>query len=184
MALCPHRCAELRLSYAHQILIYAKARNHYGHLARTLFDSWHAAKRGGAFLTHPRGNSKPGYNPVHLNKPKPHEKREALLALRHSKAAHEIMHYRAAGDLIKDHSVPIALLASWIREAHLETPACVDRLLDQWYHVALITKGEHDDLDEAGLQSAMPRDWNGKDPWARYAAAGIDLMPLPLLAPL
>jgi len=33
-------------------------------------------------------------------------------------------------------------------------------------------------LNKFGLRSTMPRDWDGKDVFARYAAIGIEVVPI------
>jgi len=43
--------------------------------------------------------------------------------------------------------------------------------------VVLVTKEESDQLNKAKLGSKMPEGWNGTDPLARYAAAGIEVVP-------
>jgi hypothetical protein len=175
MVLDPSRCQELRLSYASHILAFVEVDNPYGHLMRTLLDSWHAAKRGWPFMTRPGPGA--GYSPIHLNAPAPNSNREALLLLRHSRAANDIMHYRATGELVKDHAVPVATIRGWICKAGLRTTEDVDAFLLKWYRVTLLTKGEHKSLDKADLRSAMPHDWDSSNPWARYAA--IDMLPDP-----
>nr|WP_314444395.1 hypothetical protein [uncultured Sphingomonas sp.] len=181
MALDPIRCSELRLSYARQILAFVEVNNPYGHLMRTLLDGWYAAKRGWPFMMRP-GHGGEGYSPIHLNAPKPNQHRQALLLLRHSRAAHDIMHHRATGDLVKDHAVPIRAIRQWVCEANLSKPEDVDTFLAKWYRVALITKEEHRCLDKVNLRSAMPNNWNSSDPWARYAE--IDMLPDPDDAPI
>lgn len=175
MPLDAKRCAELRISYVRQILIFIEVGNPYGHLLRTLLDSWHAAKHGWPFLTRPRGLSA-GYSPIHLNSPRPNGNRQALMLLRHSRAANDIMHYRASGALVKDHAVPVATIHQWLCAADLKRVDEVDDFLSKWFRVALLTKEEHDALP-SDIRSAMPRLWDTADPWARYA--DIEMLPDP-----
>jgi len=43
--------------------------------------------------------------------------------------------------------------------------------------VMLVTHDEHARLSASGLRSVMPRDWDGADIFARYAAVGIEVAP-------
>ena len=43
------------------------------------------------------------------------------------------------------------------------------------HHSALVTTEEHKRLSDAGLRSKMPKDWDGKDPFARYKIVGIEV---------
>jgi hypothetical protein len=49
----------------------------------------------------------------------------------------------------------------------------VSILLRKLFRVRRVTKDEHAKLNGMGLRSKMPDNWNRKDPWARYDAAGI-----------
>lgn len=46
----------------------------------------------------------------------------------------------------------------------------VEVLLKKYFRVLLVTKEEHRMLNSSGLRSTMPKDWDGKDIWARYSA--------------
>lgn len=81
------------------------------------------------------------------------------------------------GELIFDHAVPFKYLqAELLKLSEISTDS-VRLVLDNFPSAGvLITKGENQRLNEAGLQSAMPLDWNGDDPFARYKAVGIEIV--------
>ena len=73
-----------------------------------------------------------------------------------------------------DHAVPVNTLCQRI----LNTPdldrAKLEGILHEWLVCAQLTEAEHDEvLPSHNLQSEMPKDWDNKDPLARYKAAGI-----------
>jgi hypothetical protein len=159
-----------RVGCLEQLRIWITHEQRSSGLFRTLVDSWYAFDRGGALL------SRSG-EPHWFNKPDPHKKG-------HCKAIFEMGWYVSveaiklfenpdlfekkdpARSLIKDHAVPLAVLRCELRKIDPTTPA-IEAFLRKNYHVAIITKQEHQDLDDCGLQSIMPVGWN--DPYARYA---------------
>jgi hypothetical protein len=48
-------------------------------------------------------------------------------------------------------------------------------LLTGHFMVMLVTHEEHTRLNASGLRSQMPREWDGSDILARYAAVGISI---------
>jgi hypothetical protein len=81
------------------------------------------------------------------------------------------------GKLIFDHAVPFKYLqAELLKLSEISTDS-VRLVLDSFPSAGvLITKEENQRLNEAGLQSAMPPNWNGADPFARYKAVGIEIV--------
>ena len=74
-----------------------------------------------------------------------------------------------------DHAVPRKLLLDWLLNLRSPTQDSIQALLDAYCKAAVIIKSEDALLNRLGLRSKMPSDWDGKDPWARYKAAGIVL---------
>lgn len=79
------------------------------------------------------------------------------------------------GNRIYDHAIPLKILTERLFASPL-TISNLQEVLDLVEGV-LITHPEHRRLKALGLESAMPSDWDGADKWARYRAAGIDLLP-------
>ena len=79
------------------------------------------------------------------------------------------------GILIHEHLVPKKLIREKLLA--LPSPSAVEIriLLDAWCIGVVVTKEEDKRLNDCGLGSSMPRDWDGKDVWARYTMAGIDV---------
>lgn len=76
----------------------------------------------------------------------------------------------------REHTIPVRV----IREKCLlaQTRDSIVEALNS-ARVAWILKSEDERLTENGLRSTMPADWNGKDPFARYAAVGIEIITVP-----
>ncbi len=81
------------------------------------------------------------------------------------------------GVLIYDHAVPLRYLQEQLLSLSSVTVRSVRRVLDKYGIVVLITKDDDRRLSKAGLRSRMPEDWDGRDPLARYKAAGLELVP-------
>jgi hypothetical protein len=90
-----------------------------------------------------------------------------------SKAAssHEAVHGHKG--LIHDHAVPRKAVTEML--LHLKSPSADDvhRILKEYCEGVLVTKDEDSLLSKAGLRSRMPKNWDGKDCYARYKAVGI-----------
>lgn len=56
------------------------------------------------------------------------------------------------------------------------TTSAVARILDKFGTAVLITKAENALLNSSGYGAAMPADWDGSDPLARYKTVGIELI--------
>lgn len=59
-------------------------------------------------------------------------------------------------------------------DPELRSPEFLQTFLRQNYRLGGVTFEENARLSSLGLVSAMPSDWSGGDPFARYAAAGIE----------
>lgn len=74
---------------------------------------------------------------------------------------------------IHDHAVPKKVLMDLLFRVNSPTAESVRCFFEAYCFGAVITKAEDEALNRLGLRSKMPTNWNGKDPWARYKAAGI-----------
>lgn len=77
--------------------------------------------------------------------------------------------------LVHEHAVPKKLLIDLLLSLSSPTPDSVQQMFQNYCKAAVITKAEDAALNRLGLRSKMPSDWDGRDPWARYKAAGIVL---------
>lgn len=84
---------------------------------------------------------------------------------------------RGNGDLIYDHAIPFRLLQKELLDLKHVAPQALADTLNRYETVVLITKAENARLNAMGLARAMPPDWDGSDPFARYTAAHIHLVP-------
>jgi hypothetical protein len=80
------------------------------------------------------------------------------------------------GELVYDHAIPFRYLQEELLS--LENPVLeqVADVLNRHAVVVLITKSENLTLTTSRLASRMPDGWDGADPFARYKAAGIEVM--------
>ena len=83
---------------------------------------------------------------------------------------------RGAGQLVCDHAVPFNYLQDELLGISEVTARAVRDVLNRHGVTVLITKEEDRRLNQAGLRSRMPDDWDGSDRLARYKAAGIKIL--------
>lgn len=77
--------------------------------------------------------------------------------------------------LIVDHAVPLAVLVRKLFETDFDLSRnCLKVFLERNYHLGLLTAAEDCRLNQLGLRSTMPANWDGADLIARYRNAGID----------
>jgi hypothetical protein len=81
-----------------------------------------------------------------------------------------------SGRLRYDHAVPFRFLQEELLALDHVSAETVGTVLTRHCVIALITSDEDVQLRRHGLQHRMPDGWNGADPLARYAAAGIELV--------
>jgi hypothetical protein len=72
-----------------------------------------------------------------------------------------------------EHAVPLMWFVDKLMTMNPPTKIRVRNLLRKYFHVLLVTKDEHLELNRSRLRSKMPQDWDGQDPWARYKEVGI-----------
>ena len=78
-------------------------------------------------------------------------------------------------DCVVEHAVPQMAIVNKLMDMESLTAEAITKFLLCTYIVRLVTQEEHDLLNASGLRSTMPKDWNGKDLFARYAAVGIEV---------
>ena len=76
-----------------------------------------------------------------------------------------------------EHVMPQMEIVNRLMDMRPLTEAGVIELLTNSLKVMVVTRDEHALLNSSGLRSTMPRDWDGRDVFARYAAIGIEVVP-------
>lgn len=70
--------------------------------------------------------------------------------------------------LIHEHLVPRKVLIHKLFSEINPSEQTIFNILDKFCIGVVVTKDEDSALNNAGLRSAMPSGWSGKDPWERY----------------
>lgn len=79
---------------------------------------------------------------------------------------------------VGDHAVPLKVIVSKLRKAG-PLKERVESILDRYLVKVWLTKYEHTKvLRKAGLEEKMPQGWDGKDLFARYKQARIEIEPI------
>jgi len=73
-----------------------------------------------------------------------------------------------------EHVVPKMAIVNRLMDMEPLTATAITELLTSRFMVMLVTREEHARLNASGLRSTMPRDWDGSDVFARYAAVEIE----------
>ena len=95
-------------------------------------------------------------------------------ALQHSKAARKAkLKLGKEAKLIVEHVVPMSVIVDMLLKVEPLTEANVKKILKKYWHIIRITKEEDERLNKLGLNRKMPKNWDGKDPFARYKLAEI-----------
>lgn len=79
--------------------------------------------------------------------------------------------------LVHEHIVPKSIVIERLLQLLKPTPDSVNDLLTSYCIAAIVTRDEDALLNNFGLRSKMPMDWDERDVWARYKHAGIKLRP-------
>ena len=79
---------------------------------------------------------------------------------------------RSMTELIHEHLVPRKLLIKELFEMSDPSSKKIYEYLNEYCIGVIITKDEDSKLNNAGLRSEMPKNWDGH-PWARYKEVGI-----------
>ncbi len=170
-------------SYLHHIIIALEAEDRAAPF-RDFLDNWYAYETGGGHLT-------TGGRPIWFNNPCAKRHNGALGAMHFvsRRAAAILADAIAAGSqyaemrlgkdsavrLMVDHAIPLRVLRQMMFEdPGLRSPESLQTFLLQNYRLGVVTFEENARLSSLGLVSAMPSDWSGADPLARYVAAGVE----------
>ncbi len=78
-------------------------------------------------------------------------------------------------ECIVEHVVPKMAIVNRLMDMKPLTTRAITELLTSHLMVMLVTHEEHTRLTASGLRSQMPREWDGSDILARYAAVGISI---------
>ncbi len=81
---------------------------------------------------------------------------------------------RPLSECVVEHAVPQMEIVNRLMALDPLTESRVTRLLRKFYTVLLVTKEEHARLNASGVRSAMPKDWDGRNVFARYNLVGIE----------
>jgi hypothetical protein len=81
------------------------------------------------------------------------------------------------GLLHYDHAIPFVYAQRELLALRDVSVPAVTGVLFRLLFPTWLTVDEHDDLSSRRLGNEMPSDWNGTDPYARYNAIGIRLVP-------
>ena len=84
-----------------------------------------------------------------------------------------------SGTLVYDHAIPFRYLQEDLLALEDPTEHSVAEGLNRYGVIVLITKDEDRRVSKAGYNSRMPQGWDGVDPFARYKAVGIEVLPNP-----
>ena len=77
--------------------------------------------------------------------------------------------------LVHEHLVPRKVVRKKLFSLQDPSPEQVHRILDRWCVGVVVTNEEDSSLNRLGLNSSMPERWNGRDRWARYTEAKIEI---------
>ncbi len=134
---------------------------------RTFIDDWFAFHAAGPFL------NKSG-RPIWFNRPCPVKNKKALLSMHFISEQAELVIENGAGEnLIKEHVVPVKVLRTLMEEIQEPTISNIEQFLLRYYRLGVLTASDDRLLKEAGLNSSMPKNWDGNDVFARYNFAEI-----------
>ena len=135
---------------------------------RTFIDNWFQLSMRGAFLN---SNGRP----IWFNNPTRDKHFDALLSMHFiSEDAMAVLNGQKNERLVKDHSVPVAVIRDILISQKNIGFINIEDTLVRNYRLGVITKGDDEKLNKQGLRSKMPDGWkDGDDPFARYASIGL-----------
>lgn len=90
-----------------------------------------------------------------------------------SEQAELVIENGAGENLIKEHVVPVKVLRTLMEEIQEPTISNIEQFLLRYYRLGVLTASDDRLLKEAGLNSSMPKNWDGNDVFARYNFAEI-----------
>lgn len=78
--------------------------------------------------------------------------------------------------VIYEHAIPFRIVRDKLMSIEELTMESVSSILNKYHVVAKISVDEHQKLKDAGLDSKMPENWDGKNRFARYESVGIEIV--------
>jgi len=80
---------------------------------------------------------------------------------------------------IVEHVVPVSIIIEKVMECYAKhkkiSVAEIENVIKEWSFLALISMDDDKKLRYSRLTKTMPEDWDGKNKFARYEEAGIEL---------
>ena len=164
---------KLKYSYLTYLKIHIETQNPSGALIRSFLDSWFAYKMQGNFLSN--GKRERWFNKKDIAPKRLTEATKDCLLRMHfiSKNALNAINSESETVLIKDHAVPVKIIHKILRKDLNPSEESIEKLLQTYYSLGVLTSDEDKALNKLGLKSEMPEDWDGVNVFARYEKAGI-----------
>ena len=78
--------------------------------------------------------------------------------------------------LVHEHLVPRKIVREMLLNLTDPTPEAIQSIFERYCIGVVVTQKEDARLNELGLRSKMPSDWDNKNIFARYESAGIDVI--------
>ncbi len=82
--------------------------------------------------------------------------------------------------LVHEHLIPRKVVREMLLNLKDPSPEAVNDILERLCIGVVVTKEEDTRLNDLGLNSQMPPDWDQQNLWARYHAAGIEVLSQPM----
>lgn len=80
-------------------------------------------------------------------------------------------------ELAHEHVIPVSVVIDKLLELGSNAdPESCEKVIRTWSIVAIVTRDENAVLSRYKLGKTMPPSWDGKDPWARYRHADVNLL--------
>ena len=90
-----------------------------------------------------------------------------------SKNALNAINSKSDTQLVKDHAVPVKIISEMLKQIICPSEASIEKLLQDFYRLGVLTHEEDKTLNQLNLKSNMPNDWDGENVFARYEEANI-----------
>lgn len=93
-----------------------------------------------------------------------------------SKDVHSVIQNKQEHNFILEHVVPVSYLTELVIKLPKITKESIAEVLLKWATLSVITIEEDKKLSLFKLSRNIPADWDGKDKFARYKKAGIEIV--------
>jgi len=133
---------------------------------RRFLDGWHAYSKGGSLLT--RGGNVRLLNNPDCSKPIVRKCLEDMDFI--SVDARNVLNGKAEHRLIVEHAIPIKVIRKKLKTMSSPTLLEIQECLKKHYRIGLLTKEEDNKINARGLNSSMPKGWNGQEPYGYRAS--------------